>query len=499
MPQNLQSEVGMSVDNEHAPRDTSSQNEIIEPFESVASASTILSIGVQAEETDPSTIESNAVFSETSYNSVSGHAIYSIPGDDTMFTPQTPTHTPIQRTETGDGAGTPNEEVPHLDLDAATEDLNRIGQGPRGELYIVPGDDNYVLPGHGRGDPSIGVYRIGQTVVLEPYDPDPRQRIRLALPNPRDLATIEVVMTVPYELGRDPVGLTVALPPRNSPFERENHRVLQFEVLQESDYDGVDERSAAPHTPLDGEATIENSKAVRFVKQLPRLDLVDMPELQDHPCCICREPYVLGGHPVLEQGEEYETLVRLSCNHVFGERCLTRWLHTYRGSSDIFNTQCPLCRQELSIDQAGVIFRLPEGVRREPDGVSPVEYDRASYDQIVLGNQRFGSGWLEVLGNAELAAELMLPDCRCQKPGNENVRSLFEALQLKGAFRSPCITEEYRAYGNRSDVDVYDGLKAEGAHWTTRWGMLSLYLLTVLLGRWSRVSKLLVAKMLTPT
>ena len=275
--------------------------------------------------------------------------------------------------------------------------------------------------------------------------------------------------------------------------------MLQFENLQGAQPDSVDAASAASTPPLDGEATIESSKAVRFVKQLPRLDLVDMPELKGHPCCICLEPYVLGSHPVSEQGGEHETPVRLSCNYVFGERYLTRWLYTYRSSSDTFNTQCPLCRQELSIDRAGIIFRLPEGVRREPDGVSPVEYDRASYDQVVLGNQRFGTGWLEVPGDAELAVKLMLPDRLSRDPDNENVLSLFEALQLKGAFRSPHITDEYRAYGSRSDLDVYDSLRAEGAHWTTRWGMLSLDLLTILLRRWSWVSKLLVAKVLTST
>ena len=417
------------------------------------------------EHADPPAIESVVVSSETSDSSMFRPAAHRILGYSPRFIPQTPTHTPIQQAETGQGAGMPNGEVPHLDLDAATEDLNRINLGAAEEYHIVPEEDNYHLPEEGRGPPAVGSYQMRQTVNVESIAPDLPHRIHLALPNPGNLATVEVVMTVPYERGRDPVNLTVALPPRNSPIARDNDRLLQFEVKREP------------------EASTENSKAVRFVKQLPRLDLVDMPELQDHPCCICREPYMLSSHPVSEHEEEHETPVRLPCKHVVGERCLTMWLHTYHRTSRTFNTKCPLCRQELPVHRASDIFHLPEGVKREPHGVSQGEFDRISYRQIVMANQRFGQGWREVIRDEELAAELTLPDSLPRNPGNESVRSVFEGLQLKGAFRPPYVTGEYRAYGNRSDKDVYDGLKAEGAHWTTRWGMLSLDFLTVLLRR----------------
>ena len=434
------------------------------------------SMNLNAEGADPRAIDSNSVSSETSHSSVSG--------DHMIFTPQTPTHTSIQPTEIGEGAWTTDEEGPYriIDEEEPHQDLTGIDEGSPEDLYMVPGDDNYVIPGDGEGDPSRGVYQIGGGMVqIELMALDPRQRIHLPLPNPRNVRTIDVVVTVPYERGRTPVSLAVALPPRNAPFIRDSHHMLQFDVTQEPDDSDVEETPGTPNLPLDGGATIENWKAMRFVKQLPRLDLVDMPELQDHPCWICQEPYVLSSHPSSEQVDEHETPVRLSCNHVFGERCLTSWLHTYRGDSNTFNTQCPLCRQELSIDQAGVIFNLPQGVSREPEGVSPRDYDLASYHQIILRNQLFGLGWLEVLRDASLAAELMLPDCHSQYSSTKSIRSLFEALQLTGAFRSPHVTEDHRAYGNRSDPDTVDRLKAEGAHWTARWGMLSHHILATFL------------------
>ncbi|KAL8787411.1 MAG: hypothetical protein Q9195_007786 [Heterodermia aff. obscurata] len=156
-------------------------------------------------------------------------------GSDHM--PQTPTHTPVQPTATG----TRNEEVPPLDLDAASENLNRMDQGPRRGLYLVPGDDSYVLPGNTEGDPVRGAYRLGTLVSLARTTANASQRIHLALPNPRNLATVEIVMTVPYELGRDPVSLEVALPPRNSPFVRDRHYMVELEVTQDADYDDDDQ------------------------------------------------------------------------------------------------------------------------------------------------------------------------------------------------------------------------------------------------------------------
>ena len=441
-----------------------------------------------AEYAHPLAIESNSVPSDISFSPVSGQAVYDISGDHMMSIPQTPALTPIQPTENSKGGSTSNEEVPQLDLDGATEDLNSIDEWPPEDLYMVPGDDNYVVPGDREGDPSRGVYKIGGgTVQVELLDLDPRQRIYLPLPNPRNLGTFEVVLTVPYELGRAPVSLAVALPPTHGPLVQDCHHVLQFDVTQESDDDDFGAPTGIPDLPSDGGITDKNSKAMIFVKQLPRLDLVDLPELQDYPCWICQEPYMLGSHPVSEPVDEHETPVRLPCNHVFGERCLTSWFNTYRGDLDTFNTQCPLCRQELSIDQAGIVFKLPEGVSREPEGVSTRDYDLASYDHIVQGNQRFGLGWLEVLRDPELAAELTRPDCLSRDPGKQNIPSLFEGLRLTGAFRSPYVTEEYRAYGNRNDLDVYEDLKAEGGHWTTRWGMLKDDLLTILLRRLSSV------------
>ena len=241
----------------------------------------------------------------------------------------------------------PNEEIFHLNLETAIENLNRNDEWSLESLYIVPGDDNYFFLGDIEGGPSRGVYRVGAGMVEVELMDHLQQRIYLPLPNPRNWGTVDVVMTVPYEPGSDPVRLAMALPAEDGPSNRHSHRVLQFDVTQEPDSSDVGAASGARHLPLDSVAVIEHLRAMRIVKLLPRLGLVDMPEPQNHPCWICKEPYGIGSHPVSEQRDDREMPACLSCNHVLGERCLSSWLHTYQETQTSL-THSALCAGKSS-------------------------------------------------------------------------------------------------------------------------------------------------------
>ena len=64
----------------------------------------------------------------------------------------------------------------------------------------------------------------------------------------------------------------------------------------------------------------------------------------------------------------------------------------------------------------------------------------------------------------------MLAERFSQLQDGEGRRALFEEIQLREAFRSPHITEEYSAYGKVRDEMVYELFKDCRVHWTTRWG-----------------------------
>lgn len=59
-------------------------------------------------------------------------------------------------------------------------------------------------------------------------------------------------------------------------------------------------------------------KSIRFFN---RLEVVDLHELEDQTCSICRQPY---DDPAAEKTTHLP--VRLPCSHVFGKECLAKWI-----------------------------------------------------------------------------------------------------------------------------------------------------------------------------
>lgn len=397
-----------------------------------------------------------------------GHDHYNNLWEPWTFTPQTPTHTPAVSSPATAGTRAADTAIPNLTLDTETEDLNRVDEGAPEEFYLYPGDG--LETGVGRAS-----YRIGQSIDLIRSAPGRGERTHLRLPNPRNLQTLELVVTVPYELGTDPVSIEIELPPRDNPITHGRANMLHLEVTQEMN---PNEAAAAPVSSADDrygmQAMSPEAQALRaweYVNQLPRLDLVDMPELQYQPCDICLESYTFGINGEMADTLESEKPVRLPCHHVFGHRCIRRWLFVNPDWTGPGSTQCPLCRQELPIDSAEMLFVLPEGVRREADGVSTEEHDRASEVQRRQNWARFGSRQRDAASrDAALAEELIPPESLFQVPNSEVKWKLFEELRLRGAFRPPQITEGYRDHGAISDELVYEALRDCEAHWTLRWG-----------------------------
>ena len=87
----------------------------------------------------------------------------------------------------------------------------------------------------------------------------------------------------------------------------------------------------------------QSDRIEKFIDTLrrPSLSSVQKEEVDDE-CSICRGKYIVNntentGDPTAE----IEHPVQLSCNHVFGNHCLHRWLS--------LNPSCPTCRREVII------------------------------------------------------------------------------------------------------------------------------------------------------
>lgn len=403
----------------------------------------------------------------------------SIPWENRTFIPQTPTHTPAVTSPDNGITQFLDDAIPDFDLNILNEDLNRIDKGRPEDFYIVPSD--YDVPGdffalaHGRRL-RYAEYSLEDMIGINYTPARPREQYRMALPNPRNLPTFQFIMTVPYELGREPVQMRVDLAPQDSISTETNARILTFQVREAAEIDyQADTRTRTQSPALD-----QSLRATRYVQQLPRLDQVDVPELQNQSCYICQELYIFDSKTT-DQGGIIEHPVRLPCDHIFGNHCLQTWVCGPQRPG-IDGITCPLCRRDVPVYQADIQFELPEGVRREPEGISRDEYNEASSVQRDHDLRRFGPQQSsEVSRDAELAAELMLPEELARIQDGEGRQALFEEIQLRGAFRPPHITKEYIAYGEVRDEMVYELLKDRRAHWTTRWGESSRILsLTVM-------------------
>lgn len=74
----------------------------------------------------------------------------------------------------------------------------------------------------------------------------------------------------------------------------------------------------------------------RFILALPTVD-VDDPDLPDRACAFCEVDY--DADYTVAKGE---TPVQLPCGHVYGHKCIFRWLSPWEEA----RTMCPICKVE---------------------------------------------------------------------------------------------------------------------------------------------------------
>lgn len=78
------------------------------------------------------------------------------------------------------------------------------------------------------------------------------------------------------------------------------------------------------------------AKIDTFLESLPALSLADLPE-DNMECPICTEPYRVS--------QDGDIPVRLSCSHIIGKDCLSKWLNSSLRNAN--NDRCPTCRTVL--------------------------------------------------------------------------------------------------------------------------------------------------------
>ncbi|KAL2052003.1 hypothetical protein ABVK25_007695 [Lepraria finkii] len=142
-------------------------------------------------------------------------------------------------------------------------------------------------------------------------------------------------------------------------------------IETEPDIDDDIDETWPPVSELSVEVRIEPfllsmPNAIRFLRNLDFLDLEDLSE-ESRYCLICKDSYV--------GEEECEGPVMLDCRHVFGHRCLEKWLSPY--DFDPKRT-CPMCRAVLFEEDGYPVSDIPE----DSTGLPSVHEEAISEEDI---------------------------------------------------------------------------------------------------------------------
>ena len=410
---------------------------------------------------------------------------------DMGFTPQTPTHAPVMPAHLSRGALLADNLIPALHLAAARARIPQSGhehpetgtvqnrglERPPREITIVPG---------GRGGEHLEYLRDSNvSVELGPNGsaPGPNDRLNLQLPNPDNLPTYQLNLTVPYQTNRVwPLEMNIIMPPRENP-QSNDTALLRFHVHQTHSAENL-EPSEAEH---EHSVERERSEAARFVRELPRVNLSDLTEPADRQCPVCHQAFTPAPQEIAEGEEQrHDTAVRLPCNHIIGCVCLLRWFFGEPGSEG--SARCPMCRRWQPFrEQVPVTLPRPlaivgenlvprplaaieeEDTRRTLDEMAhPEDHDTLFPDQSSWDHMRHrdrASG-----RDAALAIELIPWRERVQIASyEEEQRMLFERIQAGGYFQPTYIPERYR--GEMTDAELYAVLRERGVHLYPRFGM----------------------------
>ena len=115
-----------------------------------------------------------------------------------------------------------------------------------------------------------------------------------------------------------------------------------------------------------------NVEVIQDLTPVPDTSLIN-PE--DRHCTICQEPFQNPGRITRSQSRR-ELAVRLPCNHVFGNECITRWLEE--------QDTCPYCRRRFHFKPKKPIVHSAAALRRYPEvRIPPSRHRRHSLNEIA--------------------------------------------------------------------------------------------------------------------
>ena len=145
--------------------------------------------------------------------------------------------------------------------------------------------------------------------------------------------------------------------------------ILNWETGSEIESDMDDSWSEVSAESFDAHAdtlSISMPNALRFLEELNFVDIEDIGEDCRH-CVICTDQY--------GEGPGGEVPVVLNCGHVFGQRCLEKWLCPF--DFDPKRT-CPMCRTVLFEEDRYNTRAPPEG----PESISPAQDETMSEEDV---------------------------------------------------------------------------------------------------------------------
>lgn len=416
---------------------------------------------------------------------------------DVPFTPQTPTHTPVVPAHLSRGALAADHLIPALNL-AADQNQDVHGengrQGSNAEnsrrsedsangLTLVPSNE--------------GVRNHSWHVVNGPNQalPGPDEQINLRLPNPENLPTFQLLVTVPYRSGTIwPVSAHFVLPPNQPQDEIDDDQtaILNIEVDRAMTYNNDDVETVIHVGRRDASPTAQ------FVAQLPQVSLSEI-NAEDQECSICREVFSTDTGEVVQGEQIPEHPVRTPCGHIVGNQCLLRWLFGEPGYPP--HSTCPSCRGHLEVPQSPEsrprVYSMPQDFGPGPDVQQPqppnqeIITDEELETQLLMHLRHWTpEAERDSLGHADqsswdymrhrnptaardaaLAQDLIPTAIYNAIPTYEAEQHLlFEAVRLRGFLGYPYISPDYGPRRVMDDEQVYEHLRSLGAHFYNRLG-----------------------------
>ena len=181
------------------------------------------------------------------------------------------------------------------------------------------------------------------------------------------------------------------------------------------------------------EKSFSNAEVIQDLTPITDTSLIS-PE--DRHCTICQEPFQNPGRITRSQSRR-ELAVRLPCNHVFGNECITRWLEE--------QDTCPYCRRRFHLKATQPVATPTAARRRYPEVRIPLSnHRRHSLNQVAhpgamdsLWTSRTAPAFTDLLTATEEAINLLncyLLILTIMDSGRPSIATDEEREQMAAAF-----------------------------------------------------------------